>query len=404
MPIFALIEPVNVSRNASNMGRQSMDLEQNACFTLSNIILQLSNVSLRGGDIFHSLLGDISNLNEKYNGVKTRIETLDYELGKLDPESDHATEPAVRSDWCSDKTSRYQNVFLRETLPKGLKDQYNKCESPPPFKKLFGDILVNSQEESGSNQETNRMYTNPDYFQENWLEQKKQEKIKKRMRKNRLERQQNMDAEEAVTNDEKFQPVQMHREKTWISSSQKTMSPSQSPSQSPHVYANLSAIMGSRTGHTPHPTPDPFQHTEHHTRVSYYSTGQESFDDGFSIIYEVFDSEQNVTELDRDYAGTNKKFVWQCPDNDVMNRSFVETEKLKSLSEETNLTQTFDKEVDVSPLKKSDQLQKRESIVKLILKDMLLERRRLITLESSSASDDTDESNSESEESQTDSV
>ena len=74
MPVLNLIEPVFVSRGLKE--GESDSLEQNAALTLSNIILQLSNLSLRGGQLIESLLEEVTNLNKKFYRIKNKIETI----------------------------------------------------------------------------------------------------------------------------------------------------------------------------------------------------------------------------------------------------------------------------------------------------------------------------------------
>ena len=391
MPVLNQIEPVFVSRGLREEG--SDNLEQNAGLTLSNIILQLSNLSLRGGQLIESLLEEITNLNKKYYKIKNKIETINSKIEHLDPQHiSHTFTDSVSKK--KHKPPQYEPVFMRYRLPQSLADQYNSCEAPPPFQLLFGHI--HSTQGVADNQDRFKFYSNTDYFKESLREKKQQDKIKKRILKNKLLKLQTAEIVDTFEKDDKFYPLPIHKVIPRITETRKLVrTPAviephkelveeQSMSQSDADTSSLySGYVAPSFGNTTVYYADTVM-------TSLYSR-RGSCSDDTSVIYEVFESANvaslnSSTQLDKTSLDDSARVSSQDRTmDDSIQSSFSQTDSREENSGRRILS-----------LRDSD-VTRRESAVKTLLKSIIQERRRYIQYESTSISDYSDESSSESE-------
>ena len=381
MPVLNQIEPVFVSRGLKE--GESDNLEKNAGLTLSNIILQLSNLSLRGGQLIESLLEEVTNLNKKYYNIKNKIETLNSKLEHLDPQFiSHTSTCSVSKKQL--KFPQYEPVFVRYRLPQSLADQYNICEAPPPFQLLFGHI---HSTQGDTNKDRFKFYSNTDYFEESWRKKKQQDKIKKRILKNKLLKLQTAEIVDTLEKDEKFYPLPIHESPRITETRKLVRTPAviepqikeQSVSQSDADTASLySGYVAPTFGNTTVYYADTVM-------TSLYSR-RGSCSDDTSVIYEVFES--------ADVASLNSSTQL---DKTSLDDSAIASSQDRTMDDsiQSSLSKTDSREENSG--RRILSLTRRESAVKTLLKSFVLERRKYIQYESTSISDYSDESSSESD-------
>ena len=403
MPLFTNIEPVYVSREVGD------NLEQNAAGTLSSIILQLSNLSLRGGQLIEGLLEEISSLNKRYNNIKNRIDSMNVEIDSLDAKAEQDSQTSIVICNKRRKSSQYKPVFVRNSLPKSLRDQYERCEPPPPFKMIFGDIPF--AQDGCVTEERIRFYSNIHYFKDSWCEQKKQMKIKKRIIRNKLLKLQTTEISEVFQKDEKYYPVPIHQLKPRISETREKSqtllkaSPIQEQFFMSHSGTHIEPDYSNQNQYE-YPSFDTNSYPGSEPDVA--SEYSREYNDDSSIMYEVFAPADTVSivspELDRVSASNTEKFSWQCNQNRVM-ESVPTYPSHRNSTEENTKPQISETLVQrkILPLKQRSEVSRRQSAVKDLLKSFVLERRRFIKLESTSCSSDySEESSTECEDSQSD--
>lgn len=389
MPVLNLIEPVYVSRGLKE--GESDNLEQNAGLTLSNIILQLSNLSLRGGQLIESLLEEVTNLNKKFYRIKNKIEIINSKIDHLDPQHiSHTPTDSVSKK--QQKIPQYEPVFMRYRLPQSLADQYNSCEAPPPFQLLFGHI--HSTQRDTNFQDRFKFYSNTDYFKESWREKKQQDKIKKRILKNELLKLQTAEIVDTLEKDEKFYPLPIHRERPRITETRKlvrtpaVIEPWLEEQPKSHSDADTASLYSGYVAPSFGNTTVYYADT---VMTSLYSR-RGSCSDDTSVIYEVFESADvaslnSSTQLDKISLDDSAKVSSQ--------------DRTMDDSIQSSLSQTDSREESsgrrILSLRDCDVVTRRESAVKTLLKSFVQERRRYIQYESTSISDYSDESSSESD-------
>ncbi|KAI6645920.1 hypothetical protein LOD99_13178 [Oopsacas minuta] len=399
MPVFNQIEPVYVSKEGV-----SDSLEQNAGHTLSKIILQLSNLSLIGSQLMESLLGEITNLNKRYYNIKNRIDTMNIKIDKLNPQSEHISPPTDDIN-IKRKSYQYKPVLLRNTLPPTLTDQYNRCENPPPFQQLFGQIT------SSESSERFKFYSNTDYFKESWYEKKKQDKIRKRILKNKLLRLQTTEIVNVFEQDDKFYPIPLHPMKPRVTTRKQLQTPpvtepqieEQSISQSDNdEISQYTSYQHDNVGSfDTYSRQDSFNYSEF-DETSLHSKQQGSFyRDDSSVIYEVFESADLIStnssdRLDKLSLGDTAVLMGQGNLNRSIEPNLSQTDSIDDYSE----TRSEIMEKRIIPVLERHDTNRRGSVVKDLLRSLVSERRRYITNESTSYSSQySDESSTEYSES-----
>ena len=387
MPLFTNIEPVCVSRE-----KIGDNLEQNAGGTLSRIILQLSNLSLRGSQLIEALLEEISRLNKRYKSIQNRIDSMNGDIDKLDAKVYSQTSVVVVYNKRK-KPHQYKPVLVRETLPQSLKDQYNRCEPPPPFKLIFADIPV-VQGDCQETQERIKFYSNISYFKDSWCEQKKQMKIKKRITRNKLLKlQTSKKIIDLFQKDDKFYPVPIHQVKHRATETLEKPQTSPIKQESPIP----TAIHDENQYEYPSFCMNTSQDTEPDA-TSELGREQGSYNDDSSIIYEIFAPAEMISSSSSQESNT-------ASTRDTGNDQI--TAMVPILSIEDNIgTKKSETLVNrrILPLKDRSDVTRKESAVKDLLKSFVLERRRFIKSETSSGSNDySEESSTDSDDSSVDS-
>ena len=398
MPLFTTVEPVCVSR-----GQVGDNLEKNAGRALSEIILQLSNLSLRGGQLMEELLEEISRLNKRYNSIKNRIDSMNVELKAYSQ-----TSVVIRNK--RKKPSLYKPVFMRDTFPQSLRDQYDRCEPPPSFKAIFGDIPF--AQGDCEPQERIRFYSNINYFKDSWCEQKKQMKIKKRTTRNKLLKLQTTEISDVFQKDDKFYPAPIHQVKPRITETPEKSQPLLTESPIKQQFMPQSGIpiepdtSNQALNEYPSFCTNCYQDSEPDT-TSELSREQGSYKEDSSSIYEIFAPAEVVSntsspELDRASTSDTGQFS-QCNQNRAMEPipTISHSNSIESIQPPQSETLVGRK---IFPLKERSSVPRRESAVKDLLRSFVLERRRFIKLESSSGTSDySEESSTDSDDSPSDS-
>ncbi|XP_036398052.1 wiskott-Aldrich syndrome protein family member 1-like [Megalops cyprinoides] len=158
------------------------ELECVSNMSLSNVIRQLSNLSVYAEELFGELFQEAHSLALRVSSLQGRIDHLVINITHLDPREEEVSlqDITMRKAFHS-STTQDQQLFNRWTLPLPLQETFDLCEQPPPLN------ILSPYRDDGK--EGLKFYTNPSYFFDLWrekmlqdMEDKRKEKRKQRLK------------------------------------------------------------------------------------------------------------------------------------------------------------------------------------------------------------------------------
>jgi WAS family protein 3 len=161
------------------------ELQAVAVLSLAGAMRQISSLAKQAESLMGDLCDTLADYNRRALYLDDRIKQLKRKVKKINPIEEAETNRLFAIPYDSNHHISQQLLSIR-TAPEALQDQYLYSDKNPPFN-LFTSNLTGGQQE-----EAMKLYSNPQFFFDNWREQMRKKELSKRNSQSNIESIQNI--------------------------------------------------------------------------------------------------------------------------------------------------------------------------------------------------------------------